>query len=76
MGRRGVGVGIEVRIYPDIENLVRYMSEILGYHPYIVRNTALLYGLILLANNRKIPEDDAEFFKMIETTKEIVRKAL
>jgi hypothetical protein len=69
-------IGILVRVYPDVEYLVRYVSQVLGYQPSAVRNTALLYGLILLANSKRLPNDDAEFFKMIEITKEIIKKSL
>jgi len=70
------GVGIEVRVYPDIERLVRYVADKLGYQPFVIRNIALLYGLMVLANSKKIPDNDNEFFRMIEVTKEMVIKVM
>jgi len=76
MSRRSKSVSTIIKVYPDIEKLVRYVSEKLGYQPFIVRNTAILYGLVIIASKKEIPDNDNEFFKLIEYTDYLVKKVL
>jgi hypothetical protein len=71
-----VSVGIMVRVYPEVEKLVREVSDILGYSYYTIRNTAILYGLMVIAKEGKIPDNDLEFFRLIDITRYTVKKGL
>jgi hypothetical protein len=70
------GVGIEVRVYPEVERLVREVSDILGYSYYTIRNTAILYGLMVIANGGKIPDTDLEFLRLVEIVRYTIKKGL
>jgi hypothetical protein len=70
MGRK---VGVIKRVHPEVEELVRVVGERLGYMPYAIRNTALLYGLLVITLVGKVPEDDREFFRLIEAVKNLLR---
>ena len=73
MGRK---VGVIKRVHPEVEELVRVVGERLGYMPYAIRNTALVYGLLLIALTGRVPEDDREFFKLIEVVRTILSRWL
>jgi hypothetical protein len=65
-----------VRVYPEVEKLVREVSDVLGYSYYTIRNTAILYGLMVIAREGKIPDNDLEFFRLIDITRYTVKKGL
>jgi hypothetical protein len=65
-----------VRVYPEVEKLVREVSDVLGYSYYTIRNTAILYGLMVIAREGKIPDNDLEFFRLIDITRYVVKKGL
>jgi hypothetical protein len=64
-----------IRVYPKVEELVEEVSKKLGYQPFSVRNAAILYGLMTIVL-RGMPEDDEEFFKLIELTRNVIRGVL
>jgi hypothetical protein len=73
MGRK---VGVIKRIHPEVEELVEVVGERLGYMPYAIRNTALVYGLLLIALTGRVPEDDREFFRLVEVVRTLLSRWL
>ena len=67
-------IGRLVRVKMEVEELIRKVSEYVGYNESTVRNVAILYGLQLIIRGAKIPEYDEEFEKLLESTREDVRK--
>jgi hypothetical protein len=67
-------LGIMVRVKPEVDVLVRYMADMVGYQPYVVRNVAILLGLQLLACNSKMPKNDDEFLELYNRTRLIVNR--
>jgi hypothetical protein len=73
MGRK---VGVVKRVHPEVEELVRTVGERLGYMPYAIRNTALIYGLLVIALTGRVPEDDREFFRLVEVVRTLLSRWL
>jgi hypothetical protein len=71
MGRK---VGVIKRIHPEVEELVRTVGERLGYMPYAIRNAALVYGLLVIALTGRVPEDDREFFRLVEVVRTLLSR--
>ena len=63
---------IQVRVKREVEELVQVISRRTGFLPFTVRNTALLYGLMLITITGRIPESDREFLELMEKTKVIL----
>jgi len=63
--------GALVRVKQDIEDIVKKLSDRLGYMPFTIRNTALLYGLAVLALSKRVPETDEEFEKVVENVRRL-----
>jgi hypothetical protein len=74
VGRKGVGV--IKRVHPEVEELVRAVGERLGYTPYSIRNAALVYGLLVIALTKRVPEDDREFFGLVEVVRMLLSRWL
>ena len=70
----GKNVGVVKRVHPEVEELVRTVGGLLGYTPYAIRNTALLYGLLLIALTGRVPEDDREFFRLVEVVRTLLSR--
>ena len=60
------------KVKPEVEILVRELARRLGFLPYTVRNTAILYGLAQIALSRRIPETDEEFLELLELVRRVV----
>lgn len=69
---RKKSVGILVRLKPEIEELVRMVSEETGYARYTVRNLAVLYGLVQVLLLPRLPRDDYEFIETYEKIRRIL----
>jgi len=65
-------VGTQVRVASELEEMVKELADRLGYLPFAVRNTAILYGLMVIANLRKIPKDDSEFRELLDKVRRAV----
>lgn len=59
------GVGRMVRVKPEVEEVVRLLARELGYEDHTIRNTALVYGLIILGLTKAVPRSDDEFIKLL-----------
>lgn len=68
--------GTLVRVKPEVEELVKELSEYMGYQRYTIRNVAILLGLQLITRGMKIPEYDEEFEYLLEITREDVDRFL
>ena len=69
-------LGLMVRVKPEVDALVRYVADMVGYQPYVVRNVAILLGLQLLACNSKMPKNDDEFLELYNRTRLIVNRLM
>jgi hypothetical protein len=68
------GVGVPVRLKPQVEALVKEVARITGYMPFTVRNVAVLYGLYTLASTRGLPKSDWEFTLLLENTQRSINR--
>jgi len=62
---------VKVNLKPEIEALVRELSEITGFKEYTIRNLAVLLGLnelvsVIIANNSVLDFDDYSFKRLVE----------
>jgi len=60
------------RVYPEVERLVQYVADKMGYSGTIVRNIAILLGLISIIGLKKLPKDDDEFFELYEKARRFI----
>ena len=69
-------IGVKVRVKPEIEELVKYVSEKTGFQRYTIRNYAIILGLQQIALNGIPFETDQDFLKRFEVLRETIKKAL
>jgi len=65
-----------VRVKGEVEELVREVAKSLGYSPFSVRNTAILYGLAHIVSLGKVPESDQEFLELLSRISKLVGKPI
>jgi len=62
-----------VRVKREIEELVGRIARKHGYMEFTVRNTAILYGLMVIAMAKaRIPASDREFEELLEKVRGVV----
>jgi len=71
-----IDVGVVVRVKPIVENMVKSLASKLGYEPFTIRNTALLYGLMIVATSKKVPNTDAEFLELVEKVRDAIGRVV
>jgi hypothetical protein len=70
---RGKRPGFLVRVKREVEELVREVAEYKGYSSDTIRNTAILWGLLVILGGEgvrgTIPETSEEFLKLYRVVK-------
>jgi hypothetical protein len=61
-----------MRIPVELSDVIEKMSEELNVLPHTLRNTAILYGLYVIAITKKIPKSDDEFQDLFNKLKRLV----
>lgn len=64
-----------VRVKPEIEEIVRLLANELAYEEHTIRNTALIYGLIILGLTKAVPTSDDEFRRLLNIMRNILVQA-
>lgn len=62
-----------MRVAPEVEELVRELASKLGYMPSAIRNSAIAYGLLIIAGSGRIPESDKEFLELLDLARKAVK---
>jgi hypothetical protein len=69
-------LGVQIRVKPEVDELVREIAVRLGYYPYTIRNLALLLGIQQLVLNPRIPKSDMEMEMLLAKTRRLVKTML
>jgi hypothetical protein len=65
--------GVMVRIPRDVRELFDQLDGWQGYQACAIRNTALLYGLMVIAITGKLPKNDEEYLKLLNAVKMMLK---
>jgi hypothetical protein len=68
--------GVMVRIPREVEAIFSELHGWQGYHKCAIRNTALLYGLMVIAITGHIPKDDKEYQRLLDGAKRLLKERL
>ena len=66
-------VSKNVKVKDEVEKLVRELADKIGVEAFVIRNTAILLGLMQIAITRYFPYDDEEFLELQKRITEIVK---
>jgi len=60
-----------VRLPKELGDIIEDMSKKFRVLPYSLRNTAILYGLYVIAISKRVPQSDEEFEYLLKKLREI-----
>ena len=61
-----------VKINPVLEEIIRKIAEKYDLQPSTIRNTAILYGLLIFTLVENAPKNDEDFFRLLRLLMELL----
>jgi hypothetical protein len=63
-----------VKVNPILESIIRQIAEEYDLHPSTLRNTMILYGLLVFVLVENAPKDDDDFLRLLALLKEFLER--